>query len=172
MSTGEKIQKYRKEKGLTQKKLGELCGIAETTIRRYELGLLNPKIETLKKIAKVLDIGCFELMEDTKISYPDIERNMSNIVDFYGEDELSRIAIEKCSGLIQAINKLHRHTEIRQRKTDLIEEIANVAIVLHQLMIMYDIDNYEFNSMLTKKKDRIMQRFEHDYEEYNEDFEI
>lgn len=47
--------------GLTQKKLGELCGIAEPTIRRYELGKLNPKIGTLNKIAKALGVPVTEL---------------------------------------------------------------------------------------------------------------
>lgn len=55
MSVGENIRKCRKEKGFTQKKLGELSGINEVQIRQYELGKTNPKIETLKKIAIALD---------------------------------------------------------------------------------------------------------------------
>lgn len=64
MTTGEKIREARKKAKLTQKKLGELCGIAEPTIRRYELGTLNPKKETLEKIA--IPLGCyyFELYGD------------------------------------------------------------------------------------------------------------
>ena len=49
MTVGERIRKYRTKKGWTQKK------IAEPTIRRYELGKLNPKYETLEKIADALD---------------------------------------------------------------------------------------------------------------------
>ena len=59
---GERIRECRKEKGLTQKKLGELCGIKEPNIRKYELGKANPKLETILKIAKALDINEFELM--------------------------------------------------------------------------------------------------------------
>ena len=57
---GEKIREIRKARGLTQKELGEKAGIAEPTIRRYELGKLNPKIETVKKIADALgvDMNC------------------------------------------------------------------------------------------------------------------
>lgn len=61
MNTKENIRKYRLERGLTQKKLGELCGIAESTIRKYELGLLNPKKETLEKIAKALNVSMLSL---------------------------------------------------------------------------------------------------------------
>ena len=63
---GERIREYRKKSGLTQKALGSLCGIAEPTIRKYELGLLNPKIETIRKIANALKISEFDLMADMK----------------------------------------------------------------------------------------------------------
>ena len=61
MSIGENIKRIRKEKGLTQKQLGELCGLADSAIRRYENGGANPKRETLKKIAKALDISYLRL---------------------------------------------------------------------------------------------------------------
>lgn len=64
MSTGDLIRAARKKAGFTQKQLGELCGIAEPTIRRYELGKLNPKRETLQKIAKPLGVRWYELYSD------------------------------------------------------------------------------------------------------------
>ena len=54
MTTGERIRAERQAAGMTQKALGEACEIAEPTIRRYEAGKLNPKIETLEKIAGAL----------------------------------------------------------------------------------------------------------------------
>lgn len=62
MTIGEKIKAKRMEKGLTQKKLGELAGIAEPTIRRYEASKLNPKKETIKKIADGLGISPLDLI--------------------------------------------------------------------------------------------------------------
>ena len=60
MTVGDRIRQWRNERNLTQKQLGELAGIAEPTIRRYELGKLNPKYETLEKIAAALHVstGC------------------------------------------------------------------------------------------------------------------
>ena len=55
MPTGTKIKEIRKQKGLTQKQLGDLCGIADSNIRKYENGKQNPKIETLQKIADALE---------------------------------------------------------------------------------------------------------------------
>ena len=42
---------------MTQKALGEATGIGEATIRKYELGIRNPKPAQIKKIAQALDVG-------------------------------------------------------------------------------------------------------------------
>ena len=57
MTIGEKIKCFRTLKNMTQRTLGELTGIGEATIRKYELGIRNPKPAQLKKIAQVLEIG-------------------------------------------------------------------------------------------------------------------
>ena len=56
--------KYGKHAALHKKELGEKAGIAEPTIRRYELGKLNPKIETVKKIADALGVDMNALYGD------------------------------------------------------------------------------------------------------------
>lgn len=62
MSVGEIIKRMRIEKGLTQKQLGHLCGMADSAIRRYENGRANPKNETLQKIASGLGVPLIDLM--------------------------------------------------------------------------------------------------------------
>lgn len=64
MTIGEKIRKLRKHTGLTQRMLGELSGTSETTIKQYELGRRQPRIEQLKKIAKVFDFPLYLLLDD------------------------------------------------------------------------------------------------------------
>ena len=64
MDTKDYIKQIRLEKGLTQKRLGELSGIAEPTIRRYETGKLIPKMLTIKKIAKGLGVPPADLLCD------------------------------------------------------------------------------------------------------------
>lgn len=56
MTAGERIRAARISKKLTQNALGTHCGIAEPTIRRYELGKLNPKPCTLQKIADAITL--------------------------------------------------------------------------------------------------------------------
>lgn len=61
MTVGQKIRIRRKELGMTQKQLGELCGMADSAIRKYESGRITPKHQTLKKIAGALRIPEWEL---------------------------------------------------------------------------------------------------------------
>ena len=69
MTIGERIRMARLEKGLTQRELGEKSGIAEPTIRKYELGKLNPKLETLKRLALALDMLWIDLTGDQSLEY-------------------------------------------------------------------------------------------------------
>ncbi len=64
MTIGVKIKKLRKYAGLTQRSLGELSGTSETTIKQYELGKRQPRIEQIKKIAKVFDFPLDLLLDD------------------------------------------------------------------------------------------------------------
>ena len=68
LTVGENIRKYRKEKGLTQKKLAELTQLNEVTIRSYEAGKYKPKFEQLRKIAIALDIGLDVFMTADELS--------------------------------------------------------------------------------------------------------
>ena len=68
MTIGEKIKSSRLSKGLTQKQLGQLCGMADSAIRRYELGGANPKIETLQKIANALNIDISYFRDEIDIT--------------------------------------------------------------------------------------------------------
>jgi len=54
MTMGEKIKAHRNYNGLTQKQLGDLTGIHEVAIRRYELDKVKPRPDHLEKIASVL----------------------------------------------------------------------------------------------------------------------
>ncbi|MBU4438189.1 MAG: transcriptional regulator [Acetobacterium sp.] len=69
MDTKDKVKKYRKEKKLTQKQLGELSGLSEITIRKLEAGKSNPKIETLQKIANGLNVSLSDITDDLFSKY-------------------------------------------------------------------------------------------------------
>lgn len=56
MSIGENIAKYRKTKGLTQEQLGELLGVTNQAVSKWESGVSMPDVMLLPKIANVLGI--------------------------------------------------------------------------------------------------------------------
>lgn len=62
MTTGERIKKARKEKNMSQKELAEKIGVSASMIGQYENGLRNPKIETIQRIAYVLDVNTYSLV--------------------------------------------------------------------------------------------------------------
>lgn len=54
---GKKIRAYREFRRFSQIQLAELSGINVGTIRKYELGIRNPKPEQLEKIATALGLN-------------------------------------------------------------------------------------------------------------------
>ena len=54
---GKKIRAYRELRGYSQIQLAELSGINVGTIRKYELGIRNPKPDQLEKIATALGLN-------------------------------------------------------------------------------------------------------------------
>ena len=71
---GEKILKYREQKGISQQKLAEAVGVSKKTIGRIELGeIADPGLSVLLKIANELDMNPLELIPET--SYTIKERN-------------------------------------------------------------------------------------------------
>lgn len=67
MSVGNKIKQIRKEKGLTQKQLGEKLGIKQQSIAMFENDKTNIKHSTLEKIAVALQVPLIELYDDDRI---------------------------------------------------------------------------------------------------------
>lgn len=108
MTTGQKIRSLRKTKKLTQKQLGQMSGIDEANIRKYELDRQNPKIETLEKIASALDVPLAVLVEnltwetwqqtDEAVNVEKSAAAMQGIIDFlvdvYGTVEEKTVSNE------------------------------------------------------------------------------
>jgi len=57
------IKKYRKKKGISQDKLSKLAGVTYNTIIKIESGAtLNPRVDTLRLIAKALGVTVDSLL--------------------------------------------------------------------------------------------------------------
>ena len=60
------IKRLREAKGLSQEKLARLADVANNTLIKMESGEnKNPTLETLKKVAKALDVTVDDLINGT-----------------------------------------------------------------------------------------------------------
>ena len=58
------IERLRKARGLSQEKLARLADVANTTLFKMESGEnQNPTLDTLKKVAKALDVSVDDLIK-------------------------------------------------------------------------------------------------------------
>jgi transcriptional regulator with XRE-family HTH domain len=62
MSLGSSITQARKNKGLTQAELGEILGVHQSHVTRWESDRVRPREKTLSQIAQALDVTSEELL--------------------------------------------------------------------------------------------------------------
>ena len=79
------------------------------------------------------------------------ERN----IQYHGIEQETTIAMEECSELIQAISKCKRYGCIDKYRENLIEEIADVLIIINELQLIYDISNDDIENIKNTKMDRM-----------------
>ena len=79
------------------------------------------------------------------------ERN----IQYHGIEQETTIAMEECSELIQAISKCKRYGCVDKYRDNLIEEIADVLIIINELQLIYDISNDDIENIKKYKIDRM-----------------
>lgn len=78
----------------------------------------------------------------------------------HGVVEETVIAMEECAELIQAISKVKRYGFVGEYKDNLIEEIADVSIVIREIMMIFGISVGDINEVIDSKIQRIKSRLE------------
>lgn len=64
MELNERLAKLRRMKGMTQAELADKVGVTTRSIQNYELGSRTPKMDTIAKIAEVLEIEEEAILND------------------------------------------------------------------------------------------------------------
>lgn len=64
MEIGKKIKEFRKEKGYTLQKFSDLCGLSVSLISQVERNLASPSMQSLVKMAEVLQTPVGWFFED------------------------------------------------------------------------------------------------------------
>ncbi len=61
---GEKIKQYRENRNMTQSEVAEILGVKPATISKYEAGILEPNVESLKRLSEIFGISIDELLKE------------------------------------------------------------------------------------------------------------
>ena len=64
LNIGQKIQRYRNQRGLSLRSLAEKTGITASMISQIENNSVNPSINTLKTLAETLDFPLYVLFQE------------------------------------------------------------------------------------------------------------
>lgn len=104
--------------------------------------------------------------------YTESERKvvLNKAIAKYGENQLD-IAQEELSELIQAISKVKRYPNSKDAQLNLIEEIADVSIMIEQLQMYFGISNQTVLDEIDCKLDRLEDgMFEEDAREFYKNY--
>ncbi len=84
MSIGEKIKKLRQEKNVSQAELGEIVGVHEKHISRYERGISRPSVEILRKMAGYFGVSIDFIVNEDNSAF-DKESKDHELLDYFEE---------------------------------------------------------------------------------------
>ena len=98
-----KLMELRNEKGISQKKLAELMGVAQTTVSAWERGTREPDFETVIKLCRIFKTT-LDIMLDTNTEFniddskreeltrkADFTRDFLKLLDSLPPDEMQRL---------------------------------------------------------------------------------
>jgi len=101
-SFGARIRSIRLSRGITQKELGKMVNKGESTVRMWELGRSEPDIETLKLLAKGLEVSIDNMLNDNELESINvsISRHEADVITAYRQRPEMQIAIDKLLGIL------------------------------------------------------------------------
>ncbi|MBS6954191.1 MAG: helix-turn-helix transcriptional regulator [Enterocloster asparagiformis] len=74
LETGKFIAELRKEKSLTQAQLGDLLGVTNKTISRWENGNYMPDLSVLQALCAVLEVSVNEMLSGKRLDQSDFRQ--------------------------------------------------------------------------------------------------
>lgn len=70
MSIGENIRRLREQHGLTQRELGEIAGVSDKAVSTWELGLKEPRLGAVARLAAHFGVSKSAILDDAAPSSP------------------------------------------------------------------------------------------------------
>ena len=128
VTVGDNIRKFRKQKKMTQKELGNKLGISQSAINQFENNKTAPKLTTIIKVADALDVLPRDLIGNNFNEFTEIKgeklRIRTNSIDY----------IKKCLDSESALNTAEL-TELFHENKDTLEIFW---LLLHDFNLLND----------------------------------
>lgn len=87
---GNRIYELRKDKGLSQKELGEMVGVTNKSVSKWENGTTIPKTDTLVKLANIFEISPQELLQGKTENKLTLSQLSSQANEMFLQEELDK----------------------------------------------------------------------------------
>jgi NTP pyrophosphatase (non-canonical NTP hydrolase) len=84
------------------------------------------------------------------------------MVTYYGANDRARLLMEECGELVQASNKILRYPDSDEARTNLLEEMVDVSIMIEQVRTLFNYSDLEWGKMEQYKINRCKKRFMED----------
>lgn len=134
---GQSIKQHRKSAGLTQEELARKIKKTESSIRKYEKGLVQIPIDVVEQIAIALGTTPFELMgaDYWDVKHPEIKKHVDTIegllsllADIYGYAELKWVEGKNASSCYYLVGEKEKQFILHEVDVDNLVELAKESI--------------------------------------------
>lgn len=79
---GNRIRKYRKDRGLTQEQLADMINVSKSRISNWEQGINRPDADVLADMCRALNVSPSELL-DVHLSDEDFTDHERKVIEAY-----------------------------------------------------------------------------------------
>lgn len=132
MSIGNNMRKIRKEKNLTLQQIADKMNCSPQNIAQYENGKRMPKLETLQKIASVLDVDINKLLGNERFPFePELRETYVNFDNkerhhllIHHYDEMGRIGRDSLIEILAYLKILNDDGQMEASKR--VEELTEI----------------------------------------------
>lgn len=119
MAFNERLREARNAKGYTQEQLGNLVGVAKSTIAGYESGNSQPDISRINELMRALDVDANYLWQDEMSDFP--EPTDTKKAAYISEEEYA-------DGLVEVVEQHLAGKKLSAAKMQLIRDVIETII--------------------------------------------
>lgn len=151
---GQNIKLTRQNKKMSQKELADKLNISQAAISQFEKNSTTPKLDTIKKIAKALEVPYFELIDlklndGSILAIPESFGEESNIIAYEFSDFLDNIIKKrKIDDILKKIKMLginyHFDVDENSREIDLIFNDGTSIKIDDETLLSLDKDSNDY----------------------------